>query len=148
MGGSNLFLSLCFIFFEKTFLGLPQRCFRPPLRRHFGEAYSDNRELQNPCQTHISFLFSCRPAVVSASSPLSAEATKKPHTPRSCGAGAQNSSFTSKQGHALAANSRWPWTVARGKRSRSRSTRASKAMRCEGVRVSLGCLPSAVRPPM
>ena len=60
----------------------------------------------------------------------------------------QNSSPTSKQGQAFAANSLWPCTVARGKRRRSRSTSASSAMRCEGVRVSFGEPSLASRPPM
>ena len=59
----------------------------------------------------------------------------------------QNSSPTSKQGQAFAANSLWPCTVARGKRRRSRSTSASSAMRCEGVRVSFGEPSLASRPP-
>ena len=60
----------------------------------------------------------------------------------------QNSSPTSKQGQAFAANSLWPCTVALGNRRRSRSTSASSAMRCEGVRVSFGEPSLASRPPM
>ena len=57
-----------------------------------------------------------------------------------------NSFCTSKQGQALAANSLWPWTVARGISSCSCSTRARSEAFCAAVRVSLG-LPSVDRPP-
>ena len=59
----------------------------------------------------------------------------------------QNSFWTSKQGQALAANSLWPWTVARGNSSCSCSTRARSEAFCATVRVSLG-LPFVDRPPI
>ena len=68
--------------------------------------------------------------------------------PRTPSPAPQNSSPTSKHGQAFAANSLWPCTVARGKRRRSRSTSASSAMRCEGVRVSFGEPSLASSPPM
>ena len=74
--------------------------------------------------------------------------SEPPAACRPPGAAPQNSSPTSKQGQAFAANSLWPCTVARGKRRRSRSTSASSAMRCEGVRVSFGEPSLASRPPM
>ena len=58
-----------------------------------------------------------------------------------------NSFCTSKQGQALAANSLWPWTVARGNSSCSCSTSARSEAFCAAVRVSLG-LPSVDRPPI
>ena len=59
----------------------------------------------------------------------------------------QNSFWTSKQGQALAANSLWPWTVARGNSSCSCSTSARSEAFCAAVRVSLG-LPFVDRPPI
>ena len=59
----------------------------------------------------------------------------------------QNSFWTSKQGQALAANSLWPWTVARGNSSCSCSTRARSEAFWAAVRVSLG-LPFVDRPPI
>ena len=54
----------------------------------------------------------------------------------------------SKDGHALAAKSRWPWMTALGNCTRSCRRSAISDCFCASVRVSLGRLPSAVSPPM
>ena len=59
-----------------------------------------------------------------------------------------NSFLTSKQGHALAAYSLCPWTVAPGNCARSVETSSRSAFFCASVLVSFGVFPSLATPPM